>query len=523
MLLAGPGTGKTCSTKRLVDEEYGDARRILLLSFTNATVHDLTESFADYPQVSCYTLHSYALKINHLTDYYILDSSVEAPCIAKLATDLDVDFRFLCRQFRCITFDAMISECLAFLKTNPVYAKDQIGALDLLIVDEYQDLNAVERELVEAIAVYAGETIILGDDDQSIYGFKDADPDGIIQLYQRDDVDKIDHANNCYRCPDSVVSCASNLIRHNRNRVDKPWNPTGRAGDCIHQQFRTQSETNTYIADEIDRLRREDLESGAEPETSILVLSAMRFYVDDLVDQLVNRNSEVVDFWTQAIDPDDYRRIWWIRVIMSSRKVLNLIFLSKGLSQHFRKKFKAVLKTALDGGFDERAVLVELLPMFEAELVKYIDTAIEPAELAAVVTDLAPLLQKVDPADLEKSLDALLKNANPAKRFKPGAVNVMSIHKSKGLQADVVFITGLVDGVLPNSDKGVDTIEAQRRLLFVGVTRAIRTLHLISTVEWDGAVVHKVDKSQFKFSPVSRKWKATTSKFVNEMDSSGPF
>jgi superfamily I DNA/RNA helicase len=517
MLLAGPGTGKTTSIKRLVDDEFGSAQRILVLSFTNATVNDLTGSFVDYPQVDCYTLHSYALKINHLTDYYILDNSKEAPYLRKLADDLNVDFGFFCRQLRCITFDAMISECLSFLRTNPVYGQDQIGSLDLLIVDEFQDFNAVERELVDAIAQYAGETIILGDDDQSIYGFKDADPDGIIQLFRRDDVQKIEHANNCYRCPDSVVACATNLIRNNKNRIDKPWHQTGRGGECTHRQFRTQSDTNEYVVSEIELIMTQDQLKGEDKSTSILVLSPVRFYVDELVVLLKDRGFEFVDFWTLAIDPEDYRRIWWIRAILPSRRLLNLIFLSKDLTQHFRKKFKAVLGVGLKEGFDQQAVLTDVQPMFDAMLTSFLENRPELEELAEAVPEFAALIAHLDPVYLEASLDRLLRTVNPSKEFTPGAVNVMSIHKSKGLQADVVFVTGLVDGVLPNNDEGIDTIEAQRRLLFVGVTRAIHSLHLVSTVEWDGAVVHKVDKSQFKFSPYSRKYKATTSKFVIEM------
>ena len=93
----------------------------------------------------------------------------------------------------------------------------------------------------------------------------------------------------------------------------------------------------------------------------------------------------------------------------------------------------------------------------------------------------------------------------------------MSIHKSKGLQADVVFINGLVNGVLPNEQEGIDTVEAQRRLLFVGITRAFRNLFLLSSVEWDGKYVNKVDKSQFSYSPQQKKYDARTSTFVDEM------
>jgi len=212
ILLAGPGTGKTTRVKGIVESEFAKAQRILVLSFTNATVGDLTASFTDVPEVDCYTLHSYALKINHLRDYHVLDSSHEVSCLESLSKSLSVDFRFLCRQLQCITFDAMISECLKFLRHNPAYGREQIGKLDLLVVDEYQDFNPVERDLIEAISAYADDTIVLGDDDQSIYGFKDADPSGIIQLYERADVEKLAHENLCHRCPDAVVDCATRLI-----------------------------------------------------------------------------------------------------------------------------------------------------------------------------------------------------------------------------------------------------------------------------------------------------------------------
>ena len=124
----------------------------------------------------------------------------------------------------------MIKSCLQFLKANPAYAKEKIGTLDLLIVDEFQDFNAVERELVYQLSNYAAETIILGDDDQSIYDWKDADPEGIIELFKDSRVEKIKHDNKCHRCPDVVVEHATFLIKRNIRRVDKIWEKTGKDG-----------------------------------------------------------------------------------------------------------------------------------------------------------------------------------------------------------------------------------------------------------------------------------------------------
>ena len=96
MLLAGPGTGKTSRVKEFIDKDYTGSDNILVLSFTNATVNDLITSFSGYPNVKCYTLHSYALKINHQRNLYILDGSKEASILKKLSDDLDLEFPFLC-------------------------------------------------------------------------------------------------------------------------------------------------------------------------------------------------------------------------------------------------------------------------------------------------------------------------------------------------------------------------------------------------------------------------------------------
>lgn len=215
ILLAGPGTGKTTKVKTIIKNDYAQARNILVLSFTNATINDLKGSFSDFENVNCYTLHSYALKINHLPALHVLRDFSEISIIEKYAGKLKISFDELCSFLGCVTFLSMIKKCIQFIKANPAYAAENIGQLDLLIVDEFQDFNEIERELVYLLSNNANETIILGDDDQSIYEFKDADPDGIISLFNQDDVEKIQHENICHRCPDVIVDFCANLISRN--------------------------------------------------------------------------------------------------------------------------------------------------------------------------------------------------------------------------------------------------------------------------------------------------------------------
>lgn len=119
--------------------------------------------------------------------------------------------------------------------------------------------------------------------------------------------------------------------------------------------------------------------------------------------------------------------------------------------------------------------------------------------------------------NLIDSLKHIERNINPPTIFDNKSVNIMSIHKSKGLQTDHVFILGLTEGVIPNDARGLDSLEAYRRLLFVGMSRSLKTLHLISTVGWEGKYVNKVDKSKFKYNYVKKLWYGKTSRFIEEI------
>ena len=93
----------------------------------------------------------------------------------------------------------------------------------------------------------------------------------------------------------------------------------------------------------------------------------------------------------------------------------------------------------------------------------------------------------------------------------------MSIHKSKGLGADYVFIVGLIEGILPNKQRGNDSIESQRRRFYVGMTRAKKQLYLYSNFHVEGRHVNKVNKKDFKYVYKSRMYEGKASTFITEL------
>lgn len=515
LLLAGPGTGKTTKVKTIINDQYMEST-VQVISFTNATIDSLTDSFNDYNNVNCSTLHSYALRLNHLDNVHILNDE-EIYIFKKLEEKLQIDFETLCNLFECITFENMINSCNKFIVNNPIYAEEKIGKLDLLIVDEFQDFNPEEQKLIHIVSRYADETIILGDDDQSIYSFKDAAPDGIIELYNDSATENIPFENICYRCPDSIVDACMNLIQKNKKRVKKIWCKSNKEGKFHIEQTKNQQETNKIILDRIKYIKETDKDS------SILILSPVGFAAKPLIPILIANEYEINDCWSKKIDPENLRLIWLLRSIYTEKQILNLIFYSYSAKLFSKPKYTSTILEYLEkdsNSSEFRNFLIKSLN-FKNNVDTYFSEPPELNTLQRIYPHLINIIDCIDPLNIVTSLNEIIKRLNPRIDFKKDKINLMSIHKSKGLEADYVFIVGLVSGILPNETYGTDSIEAQRRLLFVGMSRTLKELYIISNTYWEAKYVMTVDKNQFKYAYWVKKpvkyFAGQMSSFINEI------
>ncbi len=515
ILLAGPGTGKTTKIKRIIASDYSEAKKIQVLSFTNATIKDLLKDFADDKRVSCSTLHSFAFMMNHLPNLHVLDNKPEKETLEYFAKKLDIDFATICEYLQCITYEAMIASCVSFIKANKAYAKDKIGELDLFLVDEFQDFNSDEQKLIMLISEIASETIILGDDDQSIYGFKDAAPDGIISLYQNEKIEKIEHDNICYRCPDEIVDYCSKLLQKNKKRIPKEWKKSNKDGSLSIEQLSTQIDCDNYILSIIKSIRELDKQG------SILILSSIGFVVNDLKKLMDEKGQDYVDCWSKKWDMDTLCKIWWLNVIYGKIKLPFLLFLLKYYGKHNNKRLINLLSESFHIGFKESVIIREIFKfdILPKEFTTLVVSPISIKEFMQKYSEFSYIVEYIDESDVERSVINLTNEIRVNNEFEKGKINLMSIHKSKGLQAEYVIINGLVQGILPNETFGIDTIEAQRRLLFVGMTRAMKELYLVSTVEWSGSDLksNKADMGQFKYIHWKKKYNGKTSKFIEEI------
>jgi len=502
ILLAGPGTGKTTNIKNIISEKENGAR-FLVLSFTNATVKDLQLSLAEHgvSESNCMTLHKFAVKYNHDQSRHVLLQK-EIDELETISEGTKIDFEKLCDFLQCTTFDQMIKRFVIFAKANPIYLKQKLEDYDSLIVDEYQDFNQYEQELIDILIEEIQDAFILGDDDQCIYDFKDASSDKIISFHIDSSNEIIPHEHKCYRCPDKVVEHATNLIQNNTKRVDKKWDKTGKAGEVEHCQLNSFDEVAINITHKLSSITGGD----------ILVLSPVGFAVVPLLKRLEEQDMEFTNFFNPKIPNELVMKSWEVKSIFGSYRYLNLILL--GYSKlTTRKKFYELIKTHFDTGVDFDELFKLLISKLPSEIVNN-ELSLDDFLSLENYSEISLLFNKSDGRTNEEKLEKMFKEIE---EIEEKNIKIMSIHKSKGLGADYVFMIGLNEGILPNKKKGNDSMESQRRLFYVGMTRAKKQLFLYSNVQIEGKYVNKVNKEDFNYDYTKRVWNGKSSSFISEL------
>ncbi len=570
-VVAGPGTGKTFALMRRIArllEEGAQPDRILAVTFTRTAANDLVEKLAALGvpganQVAAKTLH--ALSFSLLSKGAVFHSLGRTArplmdCEADaLLCDLQDQFsgkrtvKKLIEAFeaywarlqhhqpgfptdpteqafsqalhdwlvfhRAMLIGEVVPLALDFVKQNP--AHPDIPHFDHVLVDEYQDLNRADQELIDALAQGSAVTIV-GDEDQSIYGFRYAHPEGIAEYPQNHPQTHDELLNECRRCPQRVVAIANALIRHNQRFAPKVLNPHAQNGNgdvYIVQHGTVEDEINT-LADYVDwylqlhpavragevliLANRRAIGNGirdvlnARAKQNNRTWCAESFYFEDalrstgaaesfsLLSLLVNSEDRpALRYWLGEARPD-CRRLQYARLrqyceqrCMSPNQVLAAL-----AAGTLTLPYTANLLTRYNELETRLSVLRPL------NLLQLIDGLFPDG-----VQDLAPLRQAallVAPnIQTPQGLLGELRTAITQPEL-PGtqgqSIRIMSLHKSKGLTARLVMIAGCVSGILPTIDFSAPQHEQnrqrqeQRRLFYVGLTRSTETLIISSAV-----------------------------------------
>jgi len=556
-VVTGPGTGKSFAMKRRVArllEEGGDPAVILPVTFTRVVAEDLHRELVNMGVPGCdgltgRTLHSLALRLllrNHVLvatgrTARPLNEYEEASLIADLEREhggkravgklkqayeaawarlqreepgyaqSSDDAAFAIDLVDWLKFhDAMligevIPQAYEYLRSNP--AAPERNEYEHILVDEFQDLNKAEQGVVELLSGSA-DVCIVGDDDQCIYRFKHAHPEGIRDwIVVNADADDIELAE-CRRCPTTVVEIADSLISHNTlrlvPRVLTP-RPENGPGDVRILQYDTLANEVAGITEII----RGMVEDDGVPAGDILVLAQRGAIGTPIYESLRGYNVPVKSYYseTELDAPEAQRRFALLKLFVDREDKVALRWLvgwsgnNWNAAGYRRVRSHCEINSltpwqvleALSNGSLKIPHTRNVVLAFE-EIVAELQQLEALPNLAAVIDQVLPVADETlrDLRDL--AIDALnevgeedrtawlleLMEAisTPEIPSEIEDVRIMSLHKSKGLSAPVTIIAGCVEGLLPKQpDKGTPNVEAvaqieeQRRLFFVGITR----------------------------------------------------
>ncbi len=420
---------------------------------------------------------------------------------------------------RALFFEGLLDlDDLIFLAVRLLRQYDDIKELfsekfKYLLVDEFQDINRGQFVMLQILSSRHKNLFVTGDDDQSIYGFRGASSKFLTQFRKFYPDHKEIRLTQNFRSPSEIITVANTLISHNESRIDKLIIPLRESNEEVVKFYAARNETDEaeFVAEKILE-ERERGRSFDDIAVLIRLNSLSRPFEEVFSRKKIPFN--VLGFGGFYEREEVKASIGFLRFIMGTRKASDLrLMLTRFLRWHpkdakaatkyfdktgkptFSKKFSDEMKKALENFW-------KYLNTFDPEQLKIRS----PQELLEELYDVTGYMRYLEEKDtpsrlMEKdNIDELLGIAGMFKRgelreflshvsmmqhlgeeFRSlGGVRIMTVHQAKGLEFPVVFVVGLVEGVFPlfKSVAEKESLEEERRLCYVAITRASETLYL---------------------------------------------
>ena len=567
LILAGAGSGKTKTiTSRLaylLDEVGIPAANTLTLTFTNKAAKEMRERAlsmikpTSYPPLLC-TFHKFGLlflkfhihRLGRKNNFVVIDtedkkriikkfnSEVPLPLIASeisryknsLLTPSEAYAQAELENYKAIAkiyeqyeahlhdnnlvdFDDLLALTYKLLNEYEDLAEETSAKYQYIMIDEYQDTNELQFRLLKKLCSSHNNLCVVGDDDQSIYGWRGANIRNIIEFDKDFDDTYVVKLENNYRSTEPILEAANSLIEHNRNRLGKKLISTkGKGKDVTTMSSNDEGEEANKIANAISELltsgvKADDiavlyrinalsrsLEEGlARHRIPYKLVGGLRFYdraeIKDLISYLRVVTNVHDSFSLKRIINKPKRGLGKATIdkleiasMQAEKSIFEFIDTSSiaELEALIKKKntitvkklaedIKSVAKAAEEASYE----LIDLLE--ETFKIKSIYENMPDAyDRLSNIDEFYGLFRDFIKQNPSTSLDEFLNELtlqSDQDQVEGESIYIMSIHASKGLEFKHVYIIGLEEGFLPLIGDGSDT-EEERRLGYVAITRA---------------------------------------------------
>ncbi len=598
LIFAGAGSGKTrVLTSRisyLINDYHISPYNILAITFTNKAAGEMKNRLlnlvgeASKNILTC-TFHSFGLKIlrenynllGYFNNFSVMDSDDSLTIIKKILKDLNLDpklynphairsrissnknelimpneyKKFIRSDFDEIVFnvyekyqatlyknnavdfdDLLILPIKLFTEHNLVLDKYQ-EHFKYILVDEYQDTNEAQYILTKMLSSKYQNICVVGDNDQAIYGFRNANYKNILNFEKDFPNAKVVLLEENYRSTKNILDAANSVIKNNTLRKDKNlWSNNEIGEKLTYYHAYNEIDEAQYITREIKKLREQQVSYEEivvlyrtnaqsqivervfiEDNIPYKVVGSMQFYgrkeIKDLMAylRLINNSNDNISLTRVINTPKRGIGLKTVEELIYKADDLNISMyeaIDSGKCLEFKKLIED-LKIA-----KENMTLTELVETIlnksgmkdelKSERTLEADIRLENLEEFKSITK--SFEEREGVISLEEFLleTALLSDANDYKND-PNRVSLMTIHSVKGLEFDYVFIIGLEEGLFPhiNSMMEKNDLEEERRLCYVALTRARKKIYLTNT-----KIRMLYGKEQTNL----------TSRFVNEID-----
>jgi DNA helicase II / ATP-dependent DNA helicase PcrA len=520
-VLAGPGSGKTRTlshrVRHLLSENINDAA--LLLTFTNKAAAEMkaravATAAVTSNRLQASTFHTFCAEVlrSHgelvglSSDFEIVEAS-EANRIARECSNisgfphkwsnarlrrLDVPpdiaeagnrYELAKRAENIVDFDDLVVYAAHILEQHDDVTRAFAGRFPHILVDEFQDTNAVQAALIHALAVHARTVSIFADDDQAIFGFAGAEAENIHRFVKRAGAREYPLARN-YRSGRVIVDVANALIAASPSASGRRMRAAREGGAVEHQTYATAELEATDIAGQIARAV-----GAGTPASAIAVLARAGRRADGILHALKLHSLPVSD-WRGETHTSEGRRLLaaclaTVRGTLNARQTQVLCGLmgvdatgkcdtEAFLELHAREPLAQGLNRMRDLVF--AGATAHDLARAAREAVAAQRDAFGP-----VLDDMVESVRHFQEYDPEFSVEHLLAELALGSIGRAptegGGVKIASLHRTKGLQWATVYLVGLEEGHLPDSRSITEKeLAEERRLCFVGVSRAEQRL-----------------------------------------------
>ncbi len=412
------------------------------------------------------------------------------------------------KKEKALDFDDLLLKTLKLLTENTQARERWQNTWDYVHVDEYQDTNKVQYLIMRALVGDRNNICVVGDVDQNIYSWRGADIKNILNFERDFPKSQMILLEENYRSSKTILDAANAIIKKNKNRFDKNLFTQKGVGEKIAEyEAYDGSDEARFVADEIKKL----VDSGTRPE-EIAVLYRANFQSRAIEEAFLERNvpyqvlgtkffdrkevKDTLSFLRAAMNPDslsDISRVINVPPRGIGKATIAKIFSGSGetLTGTTAKKwedFKRMLEVIKTSAETEKPsdVLKKIIEITGLEKAFLESGTEEDVERVGNMKELVTLATKYDALPLLTGIEKLLEDASLHSdqddlEETQQATRMMTVHSSKGLEFDAVFIVGLEQDLFPHKPMDRDAKrdnEEERRLFYVAVTRARKKLYL---------------------------------------------